>query len=140
MNQKTKFKKGRKIEEHIQKLIPRSNLTSPYEYYDLETTTKNYIEIKSAELRNSMGKNRGTKWGRFIVIQKNHEQLVQKHNDKAWYALALTFKNEPVIIRFRKAKEIRIKKYPTNSYMPLHELYSGLELKQFLEEIKKDQT
>jgi len=136
MRQREKFEKGKEIEDHILSLFPKAVKTGQTEYYDLKLDGSIFVEVKSAELRVSMGRKKCTKWGRFIVNKENHEKLKEQ---AGWYALVLTFERLPVVTRFILAEKTRVICWKIATIIPMTELYNGITVEEFKEEIKCNQ-
>ncbi len=133
IRQPQKFEKGDKIEKYILSLLPKESIqTSQAEHYDIKTG-ETLIEVKSAEVRTSNGFKRGTKWGRFIINNGTHEKLIE---EKAWYALVLTFKLEPIVTSFIKAKDVRVMGKKGFRYIPITMLYEGIPIGKFQKEVQ----
>ncbi len=136
MTENDNFIKGADAEDYVMAELLLAGLKDPQktmqtEFYDILLGTNIFIEVKSAEIRTSSGIEKGSRWGRFIINKCNHEKLIEK---KGWYVLVLTFKKQPLLLRFIEAKKADILNYPTHSFITLATLYKGISMDDFKDE------
>lgn len=130
MNHKEIRAKGLEIEEYIKAMLAEHIEISRMPVdgdFGLGPCGRIVLEIKSAELRNSGGRERERGHaGRFFARKEAHEIMLKGGYDH-WYCLALTYKKEVLLTRFIKAKYVKL----SGNYIDFSHLYhkksTGLE-------------
>ena len=132
------FNKGIAVEEFVKEKLEEAGFklttTTQNEFYDLMVDENLHLEVKSAEIKQSLGLHKGKRWGRFVINPKCHKQL---KDNNGWYALVLTFREKPILTQFIKAVDILPLNFPKFSFIPMTNIYRGISLNDFVFELNE---
>lgn len=139
MNHHEIKEKGKEVEEYVKTVIAEHLPIARQQHGgDFGIGKHGYVilEIKSAELRNSGGKEREFGHGGRFFADRNAHTILLRGGYTHWYCLCLTYRREVVLMRFIRAKDIVL----TGSYIDFSHFYRDccFGLEKFVDAVKKE--